>query len=211
VACSAIGHTAGLPGQQGRQRVNAQSVSAGQAGEVLPVIIDIEASGFGAGSYPIEVGFVLPDGKAYCTLIRPEPGWTRWDDRSEQVHHIPRGILGERGRGVEEVAATLNRLLAGRCAYSDAWGNDSTWLALLFEHARVRQAFRLESLRALIDERQAEIWHPVKESITRELDFCRHRASCDALILQRTWERTRQLALVGTGLDSSRAGAAPQP
>jgi hypothetical protein len=36
-------------------------------------VIDVEASGFGRGSYPIEVGFVLPDGEAVCTLVRPRP------------------------------------------------------------------------------------------------------------------------------------------
>ena len=28
----------------------------------LPPIIDVEASGFGRGSFPIEVGFVMADG-----------------------------------------------------------------------------------------------------------------------------------------------------
>ena len=35
-----------------------------------PAVLDIEASGFGVGSYPIEVGFVLPDGQSYCSLLR---------------------------------------------------------------------------------------------------------------------------------------------
>ncbi len=40
----------------------------------LPTVIDVEASGFGAGSYPIEVGVAFPDGRSWCCLIRPEPG-----------------------------------------------------------------------------------------------------------------------------------------
>lgn len=166
-----------------------------QADPLLPAVLDIEASGLGAGSYPIEIGVVLPDGRAYCSLIRPVPEWTRWDPGSEALHRIPRHILGEHGRTVGEVAAALNRLLDGRLIYSDAWGNDSTWLALLFECAGLRQSFRLESLRVLIDERQAAIWHPVKEAVALELDLSRHRASGDARILQRTWERSRALAL----------------
>ena len=35
----------------------------------LPTILDIEASGFGPGSYPIEIGFVTGAGKAWCSLI----------------------------------------------------------------------------------------------------------------------------------------------
>lgn len=41
----------------------------------LPTILDIEASGFGRGSYPIEVGFVAGDGTLFCGLVRPEPDW----------------------------------------------------------------------------------------------------------------------------------------
>ena len=32
-------------------------------------VLDIEASGFGRGSYPIEIGFVLPDGNG-ASMIR---------------------------------------------------------------------------------------------------------------------------------------------
>ncbi|MFO1249856.1 MAG: hypothetical protein U1E77_01625 [Inhella sp.] len=39
----------------------------------LPAFIDIEASGFGRGSYPIEVGFVDRDGQLFCTLVQPRP------------------------------------------------------------------------------------------------------------------------------------------
>ena len=31
-------------------------------GATLPAVLDVEASGFGAGSYPIEVGIAMPDG-----------------------------------------------------------------------------------------------------------------------------------------------------
>ena len=41
----------------------------------LASIIDLEASGFGSSSYPIEVGIVLPNGQTYCSLIVPEPDW----------------------------------------------------------------------------------------------------------------------------------------
>ncbi len=45
----------------------------------LPTIIDIEASGFGRGSYPIEVGFITADGKTGCSLIKPEAQWKSWN------------------------------------------------------------------------------------------------------------------------------------
>jgi hypothetical protein len=40
----------------------------------VPAILDVEASGFGRGSYPVEVGYVLEDGVSQCMLVRPEPG-----------------------------------------------------------------------------------------------------------------------------------------
>ena len=74
----------------------------------LPCVLDIEASGFGRGSYPIEIGFVLPDGTAYCTLIVPDEGWTHWDGDAERVHGISRSLLQRHGRSAHEVAVELN-------------------------------------------------------------------------------------------------------
>lgn len=36
-----------------------------------PNNIDVEASGFGGESYPIEVGVALDDDTKYCALIQP--------------------------------------------------------------------------------------------------------------------------------------------
>ena len=67
----------------------------------LPTVLDVEASGFGRNSYPIEVGFVLPDGHTFCTLIRPQAHWTHWDEQAAQTHHIPRKVLQERAKEAE--------------------------------------------------------------------------------------------------------------
>lgn len=42
---------------------------------VQPLIIDLEASGFGRDSYPIEVGVALDYDRKFCSLIRPQPQW----------------------------------------------------------------------------------------------------------------------------------------
>ena len=55
-----------------------------------PIIIDVEASGFGNGSYPIEVGVALDDDTKFCSLIHPAPEWDHWDDEAEKVHRIAR-------------------------------------------------------------------------------------------------------------------------
>lgn len=160
----------------------------------IPAVIDIEASAFGAGSYPIEVGLVLPCGTPYCSLIKPAADWHRWDASAERAHGIARETLYMHGRSVGEVARALNERLRGRTVYSDAWGNDGSWLALLFDAAGVRQRFRIESLRALMSEDQASVWHPIKQRVAAELPLTRHRASADARILQMTFVRTRDIA-----------------
>lgn len=154
-----------------------------------PTILDIEASGFGRNSYPIEIGFVLPDGHAYCTLVRPEPLWSHWDAQAEKLHHISRTLLQARGLPATEVAHTLNTRLQGQTVYTDGWANDYTWLGTLFDAAEITPRFRLENLRALLDEAQADLWHTVKAQVNAERGAHRHRASSDARVLQLTLQR----------------------
>ncbi len=156
---------------------------------MLPAVIDIEASGFGRESYPIEVGVVLPDGKSFCYLIKPDCDWTHWDSKAEQVHGIPRDLLLEKGMDPYQVAVDLNDLLCGTKVYTDAWSFDLSWLGKLYNQAEVTQLYSLESMRALMSEQQSELWHETKESVIQEFNLKRHRASSDAKILQETLRR----------------------
>ena len=156
-----------------------------------PTVLDVEASGFGRNSYPIEICFVLPDGHAYCTLIRPEAHWTHWDVQAEATHHISRALLVERGVAVPEVARAINTQLAGQTVYTDGWANDYSWLGALFDAADMSPAFKLENLRALLDDQQADQWHTVKALVSSERGVQRHRASADARLLQLTLLRLR--------------------
>lgn len=155
----------------------------------LPAILDMEASGFGRDSYPIEVGYVLPDGRSRCTLIRPAPHWVHWDPKAEALHHIPRAAVLQHGRSVSEVAAWLNDELQGMTVYSDGWANDYSWLSALFEEAGCTPHFKLENLRALLDEAEADHWHALKQQVSGEMKLDRHRASTDARVLQSTFCR----------------------
>ena len=159
--------------------------------EFAPAIIDLEASGFGRHSYPIEIGYVLADGSSYCSLIAPAPGWTHWDPAAEQVHHIDRETLLCHGRSIPEVAAQLNQRLAGQVLYTDGWAHDYTWLAALFEEAGMVARFRIENLRSLLSDEEAGRWHGTKERVRHECSLARHRASVDAWLLQQTWLRVR--------------------
>ena len=156
-----------------------------------PIILDIEASGFGPDSYPIEIGVVLDDGRKYCSLVRPRSDWTHWDPSAEALHGITRRTLSGHGRPAVEVAGALNGLLKGRTAYSDGWVVDKPWLDRLFEAAAMRCEFTLSSLEMILDEQQMAIWTDTKHVVLAEQRSPRHRASFDAQIVQQTFERTR--------------------
>ena len=161
---------------------------------MTPIVIDVEASGFGKGSYPIEVGLVLPDGARHCYLITPARGWQHWDEAAERIHGISRDVLATYGRPLQDVAWRLNELLRNKTAYSDAWSFDMSWLGKLYDAAGIQQAFRVADIADLIDEQQRARWHTVKLRVAEELGLQRHRASGDARILQETWRRVSQRA-----------------
>jgi DNA polymerase III epsilon subunit-like protein len=148
-------------------------------------ILDIEASGFGRNSYPIEIGYVLPDGRARCTLVRPAAHWTHWDETAEALHGIRRGTLLRHGRPAAEVAQALNDDLGGRVVYCDGWAHDYAWLGALFEEAGFSPQFKLETVGRLLDERRLAGLATARAAALDELGLRRHRASNDARVLQR--------------------------
>lgn len=150
----------------------------------LPAIIDIEASGFGRGSYPIEIGFVATDGTLFCGLIRPEPDWLHWDEAAEALHGIGRELLFTHGRPVRWMAEQINQRLRGQTVYCDGWGHDYPWLSRLFDAAGLQPSFRLDDLRRLLDEQEALRWRGVTEAVRQRQQLTRHRASSDARVLQ---------------------------
>jgi len=161
-----------------------------------PPIIDIEASGFGDRSYPIEVGVALKDNSKYCALIRPAPDWTWWDHDAEKVHGITREMLELHGKPLQEVATKLNSLLDGKTLYSDGWGVDKPWLTTLFQAARMRMHFYVSPLELILSEFQMDHWHKTKHRVVEDMVKTRHRASYDAWAIQETYNRTL-LAAIG--------------
>lgn len=158
----------------------------------MPTVVDIEASGFGANSYPIEVGIAKADGKTACYLICPQHEWSHWDPASERLHGLKREQLVKFGSPVADVARSLNQLLGTQTVYSDAWGVDQGWMNRLFECAGVRQHFRMEALQYLFSERQYAIWNQTLEQVFAEYGCPRHRASHDALVIQQAFVRSAQ-------------------
>ncbi len=155
-----------------------------------PLIIDVEASGFGAHSYPIEIGLAMNEGEKFCTLILPAPDWTHWDDDAEKVHRVPRDILETYGKPMKEVAEKLNEILEGKTVYTDGWVVDKPWLTTLFHAAGIAMKFEVSSLEMILSEPQMNTWHATKDRIIDEMELKRHRASYDAIIIQETFKRT---------------------
>ncbi len=156
-----------------------------------PFIVDVEASGFGSKSYPIEIGVAMEKDNRYCSLILPSHRWTHWDKAAEKTHCITREILVRHGKRLEDVAKELNRLLEGLTVYTDGWVVDKPWITRLFSEAGIRQAFSVSPLERILTEPQMEIWHNTKEKVISSMDLTRHRASADAYIVQETFYRTR--------------------
>lgn len=156
--------------------------------------IDVEASGFGGGSYPIEIGLAGPGSALACYLIRPCDGWTHWDPQAAALHGISRELLFQRGHPAEEVAVALNHSLHGQTVYSDAWGQDMAWVARLFAAVDMTPHFRVESVRTLLSEDDVEHWHGLKAQVVHTVQQNRHRASTDARVLRLTFKALRARA-----------------
>ena len=146
-----------------------------------PLIIDIEASGFGRGSYPIEVGIALENREVRSFLIKPQSDWTHWSEEAEQIHGISRTQLQAEGLGIEKIAITLNDMFSGKTLYSDAWSFDSSWIGRLFDSAGIVQRFRIETINKLLKPEQVEFWHPTKEAVLSDLGLKAHRAGIDEI------------------------------
>lgn len=158
-----------------------------------PTIIDIEASGFGSRSYPIEIGVVKGNGDRYCALIRPQPDWDHWCIKAQAVHGVSRQKLESCGRCPREICIELNQFLGDATAYSDAWTHDSPWLNRLFFAARINPSFHLSPIELIASEAQLLAWDESKQRLAKQLDIKRHRASGDAYLIQQTFLYTRNL------------------
>ena len=155
-----------------------------------PSIIDVEASGFGSKSYPIEIGVVRYDGAKWCKLIRPLDNWIHWDKDAEKLHGISREMLIAHGESSIKVCHELNAFLSNTIVYSDGWVVDSSWLIKLFSEASVPMSFSCRAIEYLLSESQMEHWHDVKTQIENSSGEKRHRASTDAMVIQRTFMQT---------------------
>jgi hypothetical protein len=147
--------------------------------------IDLEASGFGPSSWPVEVGWAFEAGAATSLLIKPHATWTDkyWDGAAQRLHGLSRADLDRDGLDPAIVCRRLNDALAGVRVQSDLLEWDSYWLFRLYSAAGAKQAFALEDFGLLMlplaRGREKALLARAAETAPR-----RHRAGADALHLQ---------------------------
>jgi hypothetical protein len=147
-------------------------------------VIDIEASGFGRDSYPIEIGIVMADSSEYQTLVRPESGWWHWDKSAEEVHGISRSDLFKYGRSVSQVCRDINHLCSGSVLYSDCWVHDSYWFRRLFDASHIASLVQCKAMEYLLGDEQQQSYQTIKQKLAVRLGLPMHRALNDAVVIQ---------------------------
>lgn len=160
---------------------------------VPPIIFDIEASGFGVGSYPVEIGYVDVNGHAWSAQVQPHADWLHWDKEAEKLHQQSRHSLETHGQTAREIALHLNHTFSGKTVYTDGWYQDFVWLHSLYEAAGLSPHFKLEDLGLTLTTEQKAIWHDTKQHVRDALALQQHRASTDAKVLQLTWLKTAEM------------------
>jgi hypothetical protein len=178
--------------------------------------LDFEASSLGKHGYPIEIAWVLANGKEESYLIRPDPSWTDWDSKAETIHGILQARLESEGIAVSAVARRMMSALAGHSLYATAPSWDGKWLSRLLRTAGLpRHALRLEDTetahRQAVHEAlqvagvPAELHDGIMKDVLAQaqrrddqLGPAEHRALADARREQRLWldirQRVREIA-----------------
>jgi len=141
------------------------------------ICLDIEASGLGSRSYPIEIAWKRFDEKAFdCFLINPNTGynWTDWDESAAGIHGIDYEDLLTQGLDVMVACARLNSQLEGCTVYSDAFEFDYFWMRRLFDAAMIKPKFQLDGIEALLSFEKLEQYKRASKESSRI-----HRAMSD--------------------------------
>jgi hypothetical protein len=156
--------------------------------------MDIEASGLGTGSWPVEIGWALPFGpkRNGAVLIRPVPEWTHWSSVAEtHFHKISRQTLDREGMAPGEALARVEEALYGCEIYVEDPAEDRTWFSRLVAAAGRETALRLHDAHGLFEAQALRRRHNLTD-IRREVSVRfphSHRAGADALQLAEIWRR----------------------
>lgn len=147
--------------------------------------IDVEASGLGPHSWPIEVGWVFATGEPRSMLVRPAAHWSMnaWEKSAEVLHRITPQRLITEGHSAIDTALVLNAALGGMAVYSDAPDYDSFWLFRLYDAAGIKPNYQLADLGDLLK----PLWQGEPKDLVamaQETSPHTHRAADDVVHLQ---------------------------
>lgn len=156
--------------------------------------LDFEASGLGARSWPIEVGWAFEDGRGESTLISPSPDWPidGWDAKAERLHGVDLKMLGDLGVSAAVACDRIEAALLRCDVVSDAPDWDAFWMMRLYEAAGRKCPLRLKDFASVMPPMSREERAALLQKADR-LAPRRHRAGEDALHLQTTWRLANPL------------------
>ena len=154
-------------------------------GGVILAVLDVSRGGLTPTPGPKSLYFAVNDVEAVHARARDLDALAPYE-----VHGEAAGEVLERPWGERSFYAV------------DAWGNDLAWLGKLFDAAELVPAFRLESVRSLLDDDEAAAWHAAKEAALAETCRSRHRASRDADVLRRALMRVKRLGQATAQLEA---------
>jgi len=120
--------------------------------DLYPCFLDVEASGFGDDSYPIEIAWSNEAGDIQRYLINPASisEWQSWNIESEKIHHLDRPRLERNGWDPEFVASRLTEDLHSKTVYTDAPDFDASWVARLFTAVKQPMPFHCDHIDELL-------------------------------------------------------------
>jgi len=162
---------------------------------MLPTFIDIEASGLGNTSFPIEVAWNDSEGIIINRLVKPVADWTSWDPEAERVHGITRAELDVDGISPAELCSLIRDSLSGSTAYSDAPELERFWLKRLFQAGEgvdcpilILGVSKVPEIRKACYERG--LYDRLKKQAVDEVGTV-HRADADVSILMNVFEQAK--------------------
>ena len=160
---------------------------------MIPIIIDIgKHPALVAAATPLRLVLSTTRGSAICSLIKPLPEWTAWDESAFSIHGISRSYLEHHGKPAELVANELNALLVGKQVFSDGWVADQFWLNTLFQ-ALGMWPILLSPMEG-IKPSPARCWDQTLSRLREQHNEQRHRASSDAYLIQLAFITSAKIA-----------------
>ena len=162
---------------------------------MIPTFIDIEASGLGNTSFPIEVAWNDSKGVITNRLVKPVADWTSWDPEAERIHGITRDEIVAGGISPAEMCGLIRESLSGSTVYSDAPELERFWLNRLFQAGEevdcpilILGVSKVPEIRTVCYERG--FYDRLKQQAIDDVGIV-HRADADVSILMKVFEQAK--------------------